>query len=323
MATVFHVNDRISIIDCVDLGMKGRTSSYVLKEDKLTIVETSASPSIPHLLNGLTQLGFSPSDVSYVIVTHIHLDHAGGAGLFLEKCPQAKIVVHPKGARHLIDPSRLITGAKTVYQEKFEKLFTPIIPINEEKIIVKEDRDTLNLSENCTLTFYNSPGHANHHFSIHDSVSNGIFTGDAIGIFYQELLDHGLEFYLPSTSPNQFDPEAMLMSAEMIEKLNPDYLYFSHFGISHDPGKAITNLRTWLPLFVDTAERICTKEGGKDTERLASHVTTELENTIFGYLKRQNVARSHSVYDILKIDLSVCAMGLVDYFTKKAKEKIS
>ncbi len=110
-----NLDDNISFFDVFDLGMENRTGTYVIHDEKLTIVETSASPSIPYLLEGLKKLEIDPSEIHYIIVTHIHLDHAGGAGLLLKECPNAKVIVHPRGFRHLIDPSRLIAGARAVY----------------------------------------------------------------------------------------------------------------------------------------------------------------------------------------------------------------
>jgi glyoxylase-like metal-dependent hydrolase (beta-lactamase superfamily II) len=106
---------QIHLIDGFDLGMPGRTGTYVIQEEQLTLIETGPSPSVPYVLQGLRDLGLSPEDVKYIIVTHIHLDHSGGAGLLLKDCPNATVVVHPRGARHLADPSRLIESARSVY----------------------------------------------------------------------------------------------------------------------------------------------------------------------------------------------------------------
>ena len=162
-----QLTENVFLIDDFDLSMPERTGTYVLTEDKVTLIETSASPSIPYILEGLQTLGVSPADISYIIVTHIHLDHAGGAGLMLQHCPNAKVIVHPKGARHLADPSRLIMGAKAVYGDKFSQLFDPIVEIPEDRLMIKGEGDTLEISEKLNLKFLDTPGHANHHFSIY------------------------------------------------------------------------------------------------------------------------------------------------------------
>lgn len=322
MAYIKSVDERISIIDSLDLGMQGRTSCYVLQDEKIVLFEPSASPSIPHILEGLSKLNIPLEKIAFIIVTHIHLDHAGGAGLLLEKCPNAKLVVHPKGAKHMADPSRLISGAQAVYGDDFDRLFHPIVPIPEDRMLIKHHEEIIEIGKNSTLTFYDSPGHANHHFSIYDSVSNGIFTGDTIGICYSELTKQGIEFYLPSTSPNQFNPEAMLQSAKMIETLNVDKIYFSHFGVSYHPHHVFRELRKWLPIFVGTAEKTLTNLDYVSFEQSTKAVENELKQIVFSSLSKQTISKDEPIYDMITADLSVCAMGLVDYFRKRHKESI-
>lgn len=312
------LGNHISFFDVFDLGLENRTGTYVIHDQKLTIVETSASPSIPYLLDGLKSLQISPEDIEYIIVTHIHLDHAGGAGLLLQKCPNAKVVVHPKGFRHLVDPSRLIAGARAVYGDDFDRLYNPIIPISEDRLIIKADGETLEL-ENRTLTFYDSPGHAKHHFSIHDSLSNGIFTGDTIGVYYQDIEE--FDFFLPTTSPNQFDPDEMQHSLQNIEKLNVSKIYFGHFGMYNLPKEVYSSIRKWLPIFVQTGEDIFLANKSKTIEELTPLISEKLFCIIKSYLEEHNILSSHKVFTILKIDIDICSMGLADYFIRKEKKK--
>ncbi|MBE3570453.1 MAG: MBL fold metallo-hydrolase [Bacillales bacterium] len=304
----------ISLLDVMDLGREKRTGTYVIQEEKLTIIETSASPSIPYLLQGLEELGLKAADIQYIIVTHIHLDHAGGAGLLLEKCPNAKVIVHPRGKRHLVDPQRLIQGAKAVYGEKFEEFFEPVLPIPEERLIVKQDGETLEIGYDRVLTFLDTPGHAYHHFSIYDPKSNGIFTGDTVGIIYNPLLD-GIDFYLPTTSPNHFNPEAMLKSADRIENLGISRIYFGHFGMSEDPAAAFKHLRYWLPIFVEAGQQAA--DSNIPFEKKIEAVYQTLKKKATQYLDERNVARTSNVYEILDLDLKICSMGIVDYFEKR------
>ncbi|WP_181350675.1 MBL fold metallo-hydrolase [Thalassobacillus sp. CUG 92003] len=310
-APIHHVGDRMRLIDGFDLGYPGRTGTYVLMEEALTLIETGPSPSIPYVLDGLHSLGIDPADIQYIIVTHIHLDHAGGAGLLLQECPNATVVVHPRGKRHLADPSRLIAGARAVYGDTFGELFDPILPIPEKRLLTKEDGDTLELSSACTLRFLDTPGHANHHYSIYDPVSNGIFSGDTAGIRYHQTQDYGLTFYLPSTSPNQFNPDEMIASIERLRNLNLDRIYFGHFGESQDPEIVYTQVTQWLPHFIEAGKQaLANNEGTAGIQRrLLDHIT--------GYLEQYNIPDNHSVYDILKLDCDVCAMGIADYLAKK------
>jgi glyoxylase-like metal-dependent hydrolase (beta-lactamase superfamily II) len=306
----------ISLIDVYDLGVAQRTGTYVFHEEELTIIETSASPSIPYLLKGLEALGLEAKNIKNIIVTHIHLDHAGGVGLLLEKCPNANVFVHPKGKRHLADPSRLIQGAKAVYREKFDELYNPILPVPEERLFTMEDGDTLQIGEHRTLTFLHTPGHANHHFSIYDSRSNGIFTGDTAGVFYPQLLDYGVELYLPSTSPNQFNPKAMLDSIERFENLNIDRIYFGHFGMSENPSAVFEQLRYWLPKFVEVEEKVTKENPNASFEEKTNAIFNGLFEMIRTFLDKRRIPHEADVYEIINLDLSVCAMGIADYFQK-------
>ncbi|TFB19508.1 MBL fold metallo-hydrolase [Filobacillus milosensis] len=315
MSQPIDLGNEMTLIDLYDLKMPGRTGSYVLHAEELTIVETSASPSVPYLLEGLKQLEIDLEDVKHIIVTHIHLDHAGGVGLFLEKCPNAKVYVHPKGKRHLADPSKLIAGARAVYGEKFDELFDPIVPVPEDRLVEMSEGDTLDIGDGRVLTFYDSPGHAKHHFSIHDSLSNGVFTGDTIGVYYPQA--EGLNFVLPSTSPNQFDPDAMLDSLAKIEGLHVDQIYFGHYGRSRDPKHVYGQIRFWLPRFVEAGEKVFEEMPEASFEEKTEKVAENLENLVTTHLVEQNIPSDHVVYKYLNLDLKVCAMGIVDYLMKQ------
>ncbi|MBU8880139.1 MBL fold metallo-hydrolase [Bacillus sp. FJAT-29790] len=310
----------VSLIDLFDLGKEKRTGTYVLHEEELTIIETSASPSIPYLLKGLELLGIDPKDIKNIIVTHIHLDHAGGVGLLLESCPNAHVIVHPRGERHLADPSRLIQGAKAVYGSQFDVLFDPILPVPEDRLVVKEDGDTLQIGENRTLTFMDTPGHAKHHFSIHDSFSNGVFTGDTIGVFYPQLLPQGVELYLPSTSPNQFDPEAMLQSLERIEALKIDRIYFGHYGMSTNPHRVSEQIRFWLPKFMATGEKVWLQNLNSTEDEKNDALFQALFEEVSSYLTEKNVSLEQDIYEIIKLDLTVGSMGVIDYFRRRTRQ---
>jgi glyoxylase-like metal-dependent hydrolase (beta-lactamase superfamily II) len=309
--SIEHLDSRISLVDLMDLSLKERTGSYIIHEDALTIIETSASPSIPHLKKGLSKLNINLEDIQYIILTHIHLDHAGGAGLFLEECPSATVIVHPKGYRHLNDPSRLIAGAKAVYGDDFDTLFAPIKPIPEERMIVKNNGETLKLSETCALTFYDTPGHANHHFSIYDPVSGGMFTGDTCGIQYRT---EEASFYLPSTSPNQFNPVSMREAINLFRDKNLNCIYFGHYGMTEDVDHALTEVETWLQLFMEKAQQTVSPKASM--EENIEKLSAELFNLVKSSFIQQGVDQQHSLFELLELDMKVSAMGIVDYLTK-------
>lgn len=305
-----QLNERIYLIDGHDLGVTERTGIYVIQEEELTIVETSASPSIKYVKEGLKALGISLDEVKYIIVTHIHLDHAGGAGLLMQECPNARVVVHPKGARHLADPSRLIAGAKAVYGDKFSSLFEPILPIAEERLIVKGEGETLKIGPNCQLEFLDTPGHANHHFSIYDPISNGMFTGDTVGVRYEQLVPDGVHLFLPSTSPNQFDPDAMQRAMDRMEQMQLDTIYFGHYGMTNEPDEVYRQVSSWLKVYVNEAKTVYAEQKGYEVlaERLGSLVRE--------HLRGLGIPDDHEVYSILQLDVEVSAMGLLDYLSK-------
>ncbi|MFC4559516.1 MBL fold metallo-hydrolase [Virgibacillus kekensis] len=304
------LNDRIYLIDGFDLGVPSRTGTYVINEDELTLIETGPSPSVKYLKKGLATLGFSPEDVKHIIVTHVHLDHAGGAGLFLQQCPNAKVYAHPRGARHLVNPRKLAAGARAVYGESFSELFDPIVPIPEERLIEKGEGDTLQIGKNCILSFLDTPGHAKHHFSIYDPVSNGIFTGDTVGIRYEQLIQEGIELYLPSTSPNQFDPNDMHTAIDRMRRMNLDKIYYGHFGMTENVEQALGQVSAWLDIFMEIGEEAVAEGKGYDVlaERLLAIVREHLSGL--------GVREEHDVYVLINLDMQVSALGIIDYLKK-------
>lgn len=308
---ISKLNDRIQLIDGFDLGFEQRTGSYVIFEQQLTIIETGPSPSVEHVKQGLTELGISLDEVRYIIVTHIHLDHAGGAGLLLQDCPNATLIVHPKGARHLADPSRLIAGARAVYGDKFDRLFNPIVPVPKQRIVIKTEGDRLPIGPDCTLEFWDTPGHAKHHFGILDPVSNGFFAGDTAGIRYVQLAEDGIDFYLPSTSPNQFDPEAMKASIDRMKNQQFAWLYFGHFGATQHPEAALEQVLAWLDVFVEQGQL------AYDNKESADQLAKRLQVPVLAQLAEKGVKQPHRVMPYIEMDLQVSAQGLLDYYSKR------
>ncbi|MDM5154655.1 MBL fold metallo-hydrolase [Bacillus sp. DX1.1] len=319
MKKVEQLSSQLYLIDDHDLQHDQRTGTYVLLSDEITLIETCAAPSLPYLLNGLQQLRIDLTDVKNIIVTHVHLDHAGAAGLMMEKCPNATLFVHPRGARHMIDPTKLIQGAKAVYGDTFDELFNPILPIPEERVHIVQDGETLQIAENRTLTFYDTPGHAKHHISIHDSLTNGMFTGDTIGIYYRELAELGVELFLPTTSPSQFQPDAMITAKDRIQHMDVDYIYFGHYGASSRVSEVYRQLENWLPIFVETGKHVYAKE--KDFEKAGHELSALLLEKVSSHLTKQGVPTTHSIYEVLKLDMEISAMGIIDYFTKLEQTK--
>lgn len=309
----------IEMIDVFDLDLPERTASYYLSGDAPTLIETSAAPSIPFLLQGLEKRAIHPESIKYVILTHIHLDHAGGAGLLLESLPNATVLVHERGRKHLIDPSRLIESAKEVYGEAFKKLFDPIVPIPESRIRSVEDGETLDISEGRTLTFYDTPGHAKHHLAIHDGLTNSVFTGDTLGTLYPTRFTGGTELILPSTSPIDFDPNAMIESMKRIRELNADFIYFGHYGFSEQPDHVYHELSLWLDRFIRISDRVFEKYNEASDEELVDRLSSKLFNKV----ETESYIIDPGLFDYLTHDLNVSAQGMIHYLRKEEQAHAS
>ena len=308
--TPYALGHNIYLIDGFYMGVSQVAGSYVICDEHLTLIDTSASPSVPRILAGLKALQLAPEQVEYIIVTHIHLDPAGGAGLLLQHCPQAKVVVHPRGARHLADPSRLIESSKAIYKEAFSRLFDPIVPIPQERLIIKGDGETLTIGPGRTLRFLDTPGHARHHFCIYDPKSKGIFSGDTLGCRYPKLEALGGKLFVPVTTPNHFDPEAMKNSIERIMELELEGIYFGHFGMSQEVDEVHRQLLYWLDIYVSEGERAY--QEGLEVEKLAER----LLNRLVTHHRELNLANHKELYSLLRNDTSLSAMGIYDYLQK-------
>lgn len=313
--SLVHLGENLYLIDTFDLGLPGRTGSYVLvEEDGLSLIETSASPSKPYIEKGLKALGFGLDNIRRIILTHIHLDHAGGAGLFAKACPNAEIIVHPKGLRHLAEPERLITGARAVYGKDFDRLFNPILPVPFDQLKSFEDGEALELGPDRTLTFLDTPGHAKHHYGIFDSKTKGMFVGDTIGVRYAYLEEVGAPLYLPSTSPNQFDPEDMLASMEKIKACQPERLYFGHYSMSENTAEVYRQVTTWLGDFLSVAETVVKRGGGHP------EIVEGLRDVVWTKTTARRLPEDHPERQMIEMDLQVSAMGLLDYFNRKYRD---
>jgi len=246
-------------------------------------------------------------------VTHIHLDHAGGAGLFLQSCPNAKLVVHPRGAAHMIDPSRLIRSAKGVYGAEFDRLFDPIVSIDATRIIEVLHEQRLQLGQHH-LTFYHTEGHAKHHVSMLYSATNGLFVGDTTGVRYPEMDEEAIDLIIPSTSPNQYNPETMEQSLKLYEKLQANELYFGHYGAYKNPAEAYRQVRYWTPLFLEEGRKA--QAASSQFQEQVHYLDARLKELLFNYLQENGIPSDHPVYQTIPFDTIVSAMGILDYLEK-------
>ncbi|MBF0107923.1 MAG: MBL fold metallo-hydrolase [Magnetococcales bacterium] len=232
-------------------GLAG--SWLVIENGRAALIETGPELAVPRILDALARKGISRENVEAVMVTHVHLDHAGGAGLLLQHLPNARLYVHPKGARHLIDPSRLLASARTVYgEERFSMILGGLTPAPAARTVTPADGERFFLSGR-EMVFLHTPGHANHHLVVWDPTSRGIFSGDALGISYRELDGPGGRFLFPATTPVQLDPRANLESIDRMIALKPERLHLTHFDSIPFEGSLMTDLKQQLQEYTERA----------------------------------------------------------------------
>lgn len=215
-------------IDCDYVAPRVACAFLIVDNGRAVFVENNTTHAVPKLLQALASNGLKPEDVDYAIITHIHLDHAGGSGALVRACPNAKLLSHPRSARHAIDPSRIEASARHVYGEDFDRLYGEIVPVPEERVRIMEDGEVLEW-QSRKFRFIYTKGHSNHHFCIYDSGSNGIFCGDAFGIAYPDLAQKGT-FIFPSTTPTDFDADEAILALHKIVGTGADRAYLTHFG---------------------------------------------------------------------------------------------
>jgi len=235
---VFQIDTRMA-------GYEGITAGYLIRSDRPCLVETGTAPSAPVVRDALARLGIGAEDLATVVVTHIHLDHAGGAGDIAAMFPRAQIVVHQRGARHLADPSKLMAGARLVYGDSLDRLFGVLAPVPADRIVALDETGTVDLGGGRHLDSYYSPGHAKHHVGLVDSGTGDLYTGDAAGVYVPETGD-----VRPATPPPDFDLEVALATVHRFAALRPSRLLFSHYGpvtaVEETLERSAEEIRVWV-----------------------------------------------------------------------------
>ena len=221
--------DGISAIDTEYLHPGHAAAHLIVDEGRAAFVDVGPNSAVPLLLGALAELGIARESVDYLLLTHVHLDHAGGAGLLMRELPRAHALLHPRGAPHMIDPSKLVAGSKVVYGAQFEPLYGELLPIPAERLRTVADGERVRLGGR-TLELIHVPGHALHHYAVVDAAHRSIFSGDTFGISYRELDTAQGAFIIPTTPPTQFDPEQHLHSVDRMLAYQPQSIYLMHFS---------------------------------------------------------------------------------------------
>lgn len=219
------LGDEVFAIDTQMAGHAGITSSYLIRGSRPCLIETGTALSAPVVIAALATLGIGPDDLATVVVTHIHLDHAGGVGDIAAAYPQAQVVVHEKGARHLADPTKLVASAQRVFGPDMDRMFGPLIATPAERLVTLGESGFVDLGDGRRMDTFHNPGHASHHVALIDSQTGDLYTGDAAGVFVPDTAE-----VRPATPPPDFDLDLALDSLRRMREAGPSRLLFSHFG---------------------------------------------------------------------------------------------
>jgi glyoxylase-like metal-dependent hydrolase (beta-lactamase superfamily II) len=232
-ADVERLDHGVTVID-TGFQRPGFDAAYlVVEQGRAAFVDSGSYLAVPRMMAALKAQGLDAQAVDWVILTHVHLDHAGGAGLLMQQLPQARLAVHARGARHMIDPTQLMAGVRAVYgDEVAARDYGDLVPVAAERVVPATDGMTLSLAGR-SLQLFDMPGHARHHLCVWDARSRGWFTGDTLGLAYREMRTPAGHYGLPSTTPVQFDPPALADSIQRMLSFDPACAYLTHYGVVH------------------------------------------------------------------------------------------
>jgi glyoxylase-like metal-dependent hydrolase (beta-lactamase superfamily II) len=317
-AIPFSTEDLGDGITAIDAGLERPlfdASHLIVESGRAAFVDVGTSFSAPRLLAALEGRGLGPADVELVILTHVHLDHAGGAGELLRHLPRAKLVVHPRGARHMVDPSALVAGASAVYgAEEVWRTYGELVPVDPGRIVEAPEGLVLELSGR-PLVFLDTPGHARHHVCVWDEASRSFFTGDTFGLAYRELATPGGAFILPTTTPVQFDPGALEASIERLLSRGPRAMILTHYSRVTDVERLARALVEQVRALVGLARVVDEAPGGAPTRH--ARLVAALEEYFVGRARDAGCPPApEDVRRLLALDVELNAQGLEVWLDK-------
>jgi len=306
----FEAASGIRGIDTIMCGREKATSAYLVEADEPALVETGPTTSLTPVLEGLAALGVGANDLAHIVVTHIHLDHAGGAGALSPHFPKAAVWVHERGAPHLADPTKLVASAARIYgDEMLRSMFGPVEPVARERLRSLTDGDTIRLG-NRTLEAVYTPGHASHHMCLLDDATRSIFVGDALGVFLPDV-----RIVRPATPPPEFDLELAVQSIGRVVERSPSRLLFSHFGPADDVTElcrvAVQRIEGWAEI---VEHALTETEDVVDVVRILKEQTTG-EMAIGSDLTPAEVRDRLEVLSSYEMN----ALGLMRYLKKRSE----
>lgn len=314
---VLDYGQGIYAIDTHYVRARFDAAHLIVHAGRAAFVDCGTSHSVPRLLAALEALGLSPEAVDWLLLTHVHLDHAGGAGELLRRLPRARAVVHPRGAPHLSDPTKLVAASIAVYGEaRYAQLYGEIHPIDAARVVATADDECLSLAGR-ELRVLHTPGHALHHQVYFDTHSQGVFTGDTFGVSYREFDVEGRAFSMPTTSPTQFDPEQLKASVRKIIEYAPRQAFLTHYGRIDELSRVGTVLERQISLFESLART--TRAATSDTTVLRDRLHTGVRTIVLKELREHGCMLSDDAIDaILGADYELNADGLIAWLARAA-----
>ena len=305
----------------INLYRSSLAACYVVQHgDELALIDCGTPHSTPQVMATIQAMGATPQQVRWIIPTHVHLDHASGAGQLMDACSNATLIAHPRGYPHLVDPSRLQAGALAVYGEAaFMKDFGQLQAIGESRALAAEDGQSFELGE-AHLTFIDTPGHANHHGCIHDSASGYLFTGDTFGLGYQEFARasaKGSPYLVATTSPVAFDPEAWMHSLDRMLDTNPSAVCLTHFSKYDNPAGLAPVLRE----SIRAHQQIALDEEAQGLEGRGARLRKAVDQLLVGGAVRHGGLSEDQARRLLAGDIELNAQGLEVWLKRRAKRR--
>lgn len=289
-------------------------SHLVVEGGRAAFVDVGTGFSVPGLLGVLEAKGLPPEAVDWVVLTHVHLDHAGGAGHILRRLPNARLVVHPRGARHMVDPSKLWAGAAAVFgEEAMRRSYGELVPVPETRVVTVADGETIEL-RGRPLLFLDTPGHARHHVCVWDEASRSMFTGDTFGLSYRELASERGAFVLPTTTPVQFEPGPLLESIDRLVARGPAAMLLTHYSRVTEVERLADDLRRQVGELVAFGRR----EDGKPDR--AGRLRTGLRELFLGWTRDHGTPLpAAQVLELLEADVELNAQGLEAWLDRERR----
>ncbi|MBT8087536.1 MAG: MBL fold metallo-hydrolase [Gammaproteobacteria bacterium] len=291
-------------------------SHLIVEEGRAAFVDTGTNDSVPLLLDALRQADIDAANVDFVFLTHVHLDHAGGAGNLMRELPNARCVLHPRGAPHMVNPEKLIKGTEGVYGvERTREMYGELQPIDEHRVLVVNDGQWLDVNGRNVQALF-TEGHARHHYCLNDPASRGVFTGDSFGVSYRELDTAAGEFIFPTSTPASFDPVEAHIAIDRIMACEPQQLYLTHYSRVNDVERLAEDMHAGI-----TAYEKMALDCSDEKDRGAA-----LREAMFDYLSQSALAHGFQgsaevLAEIIGVDAELNAAGLLAWLNRLDKGK--